>query len=88
MVVTRKLQEPLSINNASKVVQLLSAYPTVQISPQLILKAIERHRDESFSFWDGLIVEAALESGCNILLSEDMQDGRKIGNLTIQNPFS
>lgn len=87
VIVTRKLKTPLSIDDASKTVQLFSAYPLIQISPKLILKAIERHRDESFSFWDALIVEAALESNCKVLLSEDMQDGRRIGKLEIRNPF-
>lgn len=34
-----------------------------------------------------LIVEAALQAGCQILWSEDMQDGRQIGQLVIWNPF-
>ena len=44
----------------------------------------ERH---SFSFWDSIIVASALNSGCTILASEDMQDGIKLGNMTIQNIF-
>src|SRR6266446_7727860 len=39
-------------------------------------------------FYDSLIVASAIEAGCSTLLSEDMQDGRKIGGaLTIRNPF-
>ena len=72
VTVTRKLKEPLSIDDASKTIQLFSAYPVVQINPRLILRAIERHQYESFSFWDALIVEAALQSGSQVLLSEDM----------------
>ena len=87
VISTRKLKTPLSIESASKVIQLLSAYPLIQITPKLILKAIMRHRDESFSFWDALIVEAALFADRQVLLSEDMQNGRKIGKLTIVNPF-
>jgi predicted nucleic acid-binding protein len=41
-----------------------------------------------FSFYDSLIISAALESGCNILYSEDMHNGQIIENkLTIVNPF-
>ena len=39
------------------------------------------------SFYDALIVAAAIEAGCDTLLSEDMQHGRAIGGLTIVNPF-
>lgn len=41
-----------------------------------------------FSFYDSLIIAAALESGCGHLLSEDLQNGQVIDNvLTIENPF-
>lgn len=40
-----------------------------------------------FSFYDALVVAAALQAGCTRLLSEDMQHGRQIGSLRIQNPF-
>jgi predicted nucleic acid-binding protein len=41
----------------------------------------------SLSFYDSMIVAAALEAGCDTLLSEDMQSGLKIGSLMIINPF-
>jgi predicted nucleic acid-binding protein len=44
----------------------------------------EEHR---ISFYDALIVASAIEAGCNILYSEDMQHGRSIGGLAIVNPF-
>jgi len=50
-------------------------------------RAIELARDHGFSFYDALIVAAALEANCDALLTEDMQDGRTIEGLTIRNPF-
>ena len=50
--------------------------------------AITLSRDHRLSFYDALIVASALEAGCNTLLSEDMQHGRKIEGLTIRNPFA
>ena len=45
--------------------------------------------EEGFSFYDAMIVAAALEAGCTTLWSEDMQDGRVVvGRLTIRNPFA
>ena len=49
--------------------------------------AIGLAREHSLSFYDALIVAAAIEAGCDILYSEDMQHGRAIGGLTIRNPF-
>ena len=39
------------------------------------------------SYWDGLIVAAAEQAGCAWLLSEDFQEGRKFGPVTIISPF-
>jgi predicted nucleic acid-binding protein len=39
------------------------------------------------SFYDALIVASAIEAGCDVLYSEDMQHGRALGGLTIVNPF-
>ncbi|NPA39029.1 MAG: PIN domain-containing protein [Thermodesulfobacteria bacterium] len=45
----------------------------------------ERYR---FSYWDSLIVASALENGCSVLYTEDMQDGQVIEKrLKIINPF-
>jgi predicted nucleic acid-binding protein len=51
--------------------------------------ALEIAQRDRLSFYDALIVAAALEAGCSTLLTEDMQQGRVIdGRLTIQNPFA
>jgi predicted nucleic acid-binding protein len=44
----------------------------------------ERYR---FDIYDSLIIAAALNGGCTILYSEDMQHGQLIDGLTIINPF-
>ncbi|HSI71885.1 MAG TPA: PIN domain-containing protein [Fimbriimonas sp.] len=53
---------------------------TVELALQLVM-------EQELSFWDGCVVAAALESNCSTLFTEDMQHGRKIGPLTIVNPF-
>ena len=40
-----------------------------------------------YNLYDALILSAALDAGCNVLYSEDMQHGQKIQSLTIRNPF-
>jgi predicted nucleic acid-binding protein len=44
-------------------------------------------QDHRLSFYDALIVASAIEAGCDILYSEDMQHGRAIGGLAVLNPF-
>jgi predicted nucleic acid-binding protein len=49
--------------------------------------AVKLARSNALSFYDALIVAAAADAGCRVLLSEDLQHGRKFGGVTIQNPF-
>ncbi|MGC2450084.1 MAG: PIN domain-containing protein [Candidatus Sulfotelmatobacter sp.] len=60
----------------------------VHSSPSLYLSALRITSQHKLSWYDSLIVAAALESECNVLYSEDLQDGRRIENLRIQNPFA
>lgn len=85
--VTRKLSVPLAPEIAESVVRDLSLLPIVAIDAERILGAIQRSRMLGLSFWDALIVEAALAGGAGCLLSEDMQHGQVIEGLRIENPF-
>ena len=85
--VTRKLAEPLDPEVAYRAVEDLAALPLVSIDTPLILTAIKRHRREQVSFWDALIIEAALTGGASLLYTEDLQHGRVIEGLRIENPF-
>ncbi len=85
--VTRKLAEPLPSQHAMEATRGLSAYRVVQLDPSMIFAAIALHEKEKTSFWDALIVRAALESGCELLMSEDMQHGRRFEDLKVDNPF-
>ena len=84
-VATRKLQ--LSPETARRIVAEYAEWPVVETTAQLIVSASVLHERHRFSFWDAMVVEAALLSGATTLLSEDLQDGRRIGDLTIRNPF-
>lgn len=41
-----------------------------------------------YAIYDSLIIAAALEAGCSVLLSEDLHSGQRIEGLHIQNPFA
>lgn len=56
-------------------------------SADLIAGAIDLHALHSLSFYDALIVQAALVSGCKRLLSEDLQHGARFGAVQVVNPF-
>ena len=50
--------------------------------------AIALAEAHGFSFYDSLIVASALQAGCETLLTEDLQAGRRIDDLVIVNPFA
>ena len=50
-------------------------------------QAIALARDFELSFYDALILAAAMDAGCGLLCSEDLQDGQKFGAVTVENPF-
>ncbi len=52
------------------------------------LHALQLRKDYQLSYWDSLIVAAALEAGCQTLLSEDMQHQQNLSGLTVVNPFA
>jgi predicted nucleic acid-binding protein len=85
VTVTRKLHVDSSI--ARRKVELLSEFDVASPEVADILAAIDLHRLHGFSFWDALVMRAAKQAGCTVLLSEDMQDGREIDGLQIVNPF-
>jgi len=87
VVVTRKLAVPLDPKAAEDIVRNLSVLPIVPIDTDRILSAIGRSRRMQFSFWDALIIEAALAAGAKRLLSEDLHHGEVIDSLKIENPF-
>jgi predicted nucleic acid-binding protein len=87
VVATRKLAAPMHRTTARKIVGLYAEWPVVQVDVPLILAASELEERHTLSFWDALIVEAARRSGATRLLTEDLQSGRRIGGVRIENPF-
>jgi predicted nucleic acid-binding protein len=86
-VVTRKLVEPMARSQARATIEAYSAWPVVIMDPDLILAATQVEESHQLSFWDALIVESARVGGATRLLTEDMQTGRVIEGIRIENPF-
>jgi predicted nucleic acid-binding protein len=64
--------------------------PTVlPITVELHGAARDIAEKRGYGIYDGLVIAAALEAGCSVLYSEDLQDGQRMGDhLTIRNPFN
>lgn len=86
-VVTRKFKPAMRPAKARAIVAAYGEWCDVATEPQLIVAASRLEEEHSLAFWDALIVEAAIRAGAERLVSEDLQDGRRFGALTIENPF-
>ena len=68
--------------------ELIAGCSVVALEPRVVEKAMEVETQAQISYWDALIVAAALLSGCDTLYTEDLQHGRTFdGQLTVVNPF-
>lgn len=85
--VTRKLAPPLSAEQGLEEVARLAPLARVAIDRELVLAAITLRLAKSISYWDALIVSAAARLGCDVLLTEDLNDGEMIAGVRVVNPF-
>jgi predicted nucleic acid-binding protein len=83
--VTRKLR--MDSGDARERVEVYSRFNVVKLEPEDVLHAIDLHRAHRISIWDSLIVRAASVAGCRTLYTEDLQNGFRIENLEVVNPF-
>lgn len=88
VVVTRKFDPPMARRDARALVDAYAAWPVVRVDPPLIVAASALEERHSLSFWDALVIEAARRAGAERLLSEDLQHGRRIAGIAIENPFA
>jgi predicted nucleic acid-binding protein len=87
VVVTRRIQQPLSAEQAEQVIDLLGILPAVEIDLKLVKRAISIHKESQISYWDSLIVSAAERAGCSQILSEDLNTGQVYDDVRVTNPF-
>ncbi|MBW8876833.1 MAG: PIN domain-containing protein [Acidobacteria bacterium] len=84
-IATKKLG--ISAASARQRIEWLSRWDVVILGVEDVLAAVDLHRLHGFSIWDALVIRAALNGGCRVLYSEDLQDGRRIEGLEVVNPF-
>ncbi|WP_331238774.1 PIN domain-containing protein [Georgenia sp. MJ170] len=87
VVVTRKLTPPLPHTAASRVLAALAELPVVTTDGGLVQRAVATVGRHQLSIWDALILEAAVESGCAELWTEDLATGSVLRGVAIVDPF-
>jgi predicted nucleic acid-binding protein len=88
-VAFRRFAQPMSFAEAEQyLVTVLRPLLAVHSSPAIYLEALRIAEKHRISWYDSLIIAAALQGRCRKLYTEDLQHGRKIEDLQIQNPFA
>jgi predicted nucleic acid-binding protein len=62
-------------------------FSTIAADSGALWTALEVTVEGRFGWWDALLLATAARHGCEVVLSEDMQDGARFGGVTILDPF-
>jgi predicted nucleic acid-binding protein len=83
----RKAGRPLDGKKTREIVADYLSWHVVVNGGESILEALDLEERYRISFWDALVIHAALVSGAEILYSEDLSHGQVYGSVQVVNPF-
>ena len=88
-VALRRFAKPMSSADAEQyLTTTFRPLLAVHSSPALYGEALRIGSRFRLPWYDSLIVASAIEGQCEVLYSEDFQDGQQFGNVVISNPFA
>jgi predicted nucleic acid-binding protein len=87
VVVTRKNMVPRA-EAAAQITDWLQIFPAAAASNTAVISALRLATAGRASYWDALLIATAAEAECNVVLTEDLQDGATIDSVRIHNPFT
>ena len=85
--VRRKARPPVSPEDARTLVADYLAWDPVVNDGAAVLEAVDAGHRHQVSFWDALVVVAAVKSGASVIYSEDLNHGQRYGSVQVLNPF-
>lgn len=87
-VLTRKFEPPLTRDQAERVLTALDGFEVVPADAALVRRAAAIAVRHELSIWDAMILAAAEQSGCDELLTDDLDHGATLVGVRIVNPFA
>lgn len=72
----------------ARIAEWQASFPLIETSPSILTSAVELAVQHKLRIWDAVILAAAAEAGCRLLLSEDMHHGFTWRGVTVVNPFA
>jgi len=87
--VTRRIRTPLSLADAEReVAHFALGWAVLDITPSVVLEAVQFVQRHPMAYWDGLIWATARLNGIATVLSEDFNDGATLEGVRFLNPFA
>jgi predicted nucleic acid-binding protein len=80
-------RDPITHDQATRLIGSFLRFPVVDLSTEIMLAAMATRQRFGLSYWDAAILEAARAIDCDVVLSEDLIDGRDYGGVRVENPF-
>jgi predicted nucleic acid-binding protein len=88
VTITKKVPKPLPVDDAKARIREFSAWTVFASTADDIVAAIDLQVQAKIGFWDAMIVLAAVESECDVLWTEDLNDGQVLRGVQMRNPFA
>ena len=88
VTITKKVPKPLPVDDAKARIREFAAWNVFAPKADDIVAAIDLHTQAKIGFWDAMVVLAAAESECEVLWTEDLNDGQFMRGVRIRNPFT
>ena len=85
--VTQKVAKPLPAEAAAQIIADLSVWEVYCPGTEDVLHAIQLQQRHQVSLWDAMILTSALQLGCRVLWSEDLNPGQAYDQVRVQSPF-
>ena len=77
----------LSMDEARMLIDCWGRFTVQPITWEVLQRALDLKAMHPLAYWDAAILAAAEQSGCTLLLSEDLSDGGQYGAVEVRNPF-
>jgi predicted nucleic acid-binding protein len=85
--ITQKLPKPIPRAQARGLIETYRAWQVETNTVETLLRACDYQQRDGLSFWDAMILAAAVQGGAPVLLTEDLNAGQIIEGVEIRNPF-
>lgn len=79
--------DAISHDHAARLIESFTRFEVQPVTLAVVTAALGTAQRHRISYWDAAIIEAARESGCHAVLSEDLQNGQDFGGVRVVNPF-